>query len=364
MINRISFALAFMVMVLCSCTAAAEVKVNVAPSLGINEVELKGMALSDMLNPSANRQPAIVEKSFTLKNGATSFELPVDSFGRYMLTAGETTVNFWAAPGDNLLIQITAPGDYTVRGTVIMDDLTDFSLATKKVDDAYAALMASGNATQETVMPLVEEYQAILADFIKSHSQSPALPAIMDELEPEDYLEVFASLSQEVKKSPLYPLAEANAQRLAEKMEVEKKREALQSGSVDAPDFTLENLQGKKVSLSDFRGKWVVLDFWGSWCKWCIKGFPELKKAYAQYAGKLEIIGVDCRESKEDWKAGVERYNLPWVQVYNPEGSGLLEKYYVEGFPTKVIVSPEGKIVNITVGEDPKFFDILAGFIK
>lgn len=146
----------------------------------------------------------------------------------------------------------------------------------------------------------------------------------------------------------------------AKMKKIEQKLEALQSGDVMAPEFKLKDLEGKDVSLSDFRGKWVILDFWGSWCPWCIKGFPELKEAYQKYGDRLEIIGIDCRESEEEWKAGVEKYELPWVNVYNPEHSKLTEEYSVPGYPTKVIISPEGYIKNITVGHDPAFYEALS----
>ena len=124
------------------------------------------------------------------------------------------------------------------------------------------------------------------------------------------------------------------------------------------------NLEGKPVKLSDFRGRWVVIDFWGSWCGWCIKGFPKLKEAYKAAAGKFEVIGVDCRDSEEAWRAAVAKYQLPWVNVYNPEKEGgVLSQYHVAGFPTKAIVNPDGKLVDITVGEDPGFYDKLSGFI-
>lgn len=147
--------------------------------------------------------------------------------------------------------------------------------------------------------------------------------------------------------------------REAKRIEMEKRLEKLQSGDVKAPDFTLKNLEGKEISLKDFRGKWVILDFWGSWCPWCIKGFPELKEAYEKYQNDLVIIGIDCRESEEDWKAGVEKYQLPWVNVYNPQDSKLTEEYAVPGYPTKAIINPEGYIKNITVGHDPEFFVVL-----
>ena len=157
----------------------------------------------------------------------------------------------------------------------------------------------------------------------------------------------------------IVPMKAEDSDREAYMKEMEKKIEALQVGTVDASAFTLKNLEGNNVSLSDFRGKWVILDFWGSWCPWCIKGFPELKEAYAKYGDQLEIIGIDCRESEADWRAGVAKYELPWVNVYNPADSKVTEDYLVIGYPTKVIISPEGKIKNITIGHDPAFYDVL-----
>ena len=60
-----------------------------------------------------------------------------------------------------------------------------------------------------------------------------------------------------------------------------------------APDFELPNLQGSTTKLSSLRGKYVVLDFWGSWCVWCIRGIPKMKEAYTKYKDKMEILGDD-----------------------------------------------------------------------
>lgn len=134
--------------------------------------------------------------------------------------------------------------------------------------------------------------------------------------------------------------------------------------AIMAPNFTLKDLDGKDVSLTDFRGKWVILDFWGSWCIWCIRGIPELKDAYQKYGDQLVIVGIDCNESQEDWRAGVKKYELPWVNVYCPnEDFNILQSYGVEGFPTKAIVSPTGVLENITVGHDPEFYTILSNLI-
>lgn len=128
-----------------------------------------------------------------------------------------------------------------------------------------------------------------------------------------------------------------------------------------APDFELPDLQGNPLKLSSLRGKYVVLDFWGSWCIWCIRGIPSMKEAYAKYKDKMEILGVDCRDSEKKWKAAVDEYQLPWLQVRCPDKQlqTLAEQYNIEGFPTKVVIDPEGKIAKVIVGEDPDFYTYL-----
>ena len=128
---------------------------------------------------------------------------------------------------------------------------------------------------------------------------------------------------------------------------------------IPAPDFTLKNLEGKDVSLSDFRGKWVVLDFWGSWCIWCIRGIPEMKNIYQELSPKVEFIGIDCGDTDEAWREAVKKYELPWVNVYCPEGNPVLMNYAIQGFPTKFIIDPEGNLFDFVIGEDPAFYEVL-----
>ena len=128
-----------------------------------------------------------------------------------------------------------------------------------------------------------------------------------------------------------------------------------------APDFELPDLQGNPLKLSSLRGKYVVLDFWGSWCIWCIRGVPRMKEAYSKYKDKMEILGVDCQDTEEKWKAAVEEHQLPWLQVRCPEDylQTLGQQYRIQGFPTKVIIDPEGRLVKVVVGEDPAFYTFL-----
>lgn len=137
----------------------------------------------------------------------------------------------------------------------------------------------------------------------------------------------------------------------------------VQAGA-DAPDFTLNDLNGKPLALSSLRGKYVVLDFWGSWCAWCIKGFPEMKEAYAKYKGKVEILGIACNDTEKRWKAAVAKHRLPWLNVLNAGDVDVSTLYAVEGYPTKVVISPEGKILKVVVGESPEFYTYLEELFK
>jgi len=129
-----------------------------------------------------------------------------------------------------------------------------------------------------------------------------------------------------------------------------------------APDFTLKDLQGNDLKLSSLygKGKYTLLDFWGSWCIWCIRGLPEMKKTYEAYKDKVEFLSIDCRESEEKWRAGVEKYQIPWLHVYNPSGEGDVAKTYeVQGYPWKILLDETGKIVKIVMGEDPEFYTFM-----
>lgn len=132
-----------------------------------------------------------------------------------------------------------------------------------------------------------------------------------------------------------------------------------------APDFTLNDINGKPLALSSLKGKTVVIDFWGSWCGWCIKGIPTMKEYYEKYKAKgLEILGVDCRESESQWKTAVKKYNLPWLHVRNSETNDVAKLYDVKGYPTKIVVDKNGNIAKVILGEDPAFYSYLDELFK
>lgn len=127
-----------------------------------------------------------------------------------------------------------------------------------------------------------------------------------------------------------------------------------------APDFTLNDMNGKDFRLSALfgQGKYIVVDFWGSWCSWCIKGFPAMKEYYNRYKDKLEIVGVACYDKEERWKDAVVRNQVPWQHVISPDGTTEV-RYGVTAYPFKIIVSPEGTVIKSFKGETAEFYRML-----
>ncbi len=350
----------------------AEITVTMPAEGAPDEVTVNIDLISDMAK--ARQFEDLKTQTDTLKVKDGKVAIPVDSRGpaRYIIAVGENLfAEVYAEPGQSLQLDITSfnPPAYTVKGSELMEDITKLNAVTDPLDQKLQALMVAGTLTQDQQRQYMIDYNDALMTFIKQNPKSPAVIYAMFQLQGDSFKQTYDNLTPEARKSMLMPIIDdqvARANEVSEEMKAKEQARAEKArGDKDAPDFTFKNIAGKDVSLSDFRGKWVVLDFWGTWCGWCVKGIPALKEAYKEYAGKLEVIGIDCNEPESDWRNGVKNYELPWVNVYNDQTDGqLLRDYSVEGFPTKVIINPEGKIVDITTGEDPTFYDRLAGFIN
>ena len=86
-----------------------------------------------------------------------------------------------------------------------------------------------------------------------------------------------------------------------------------------------------------------------------------MKKYYEKYEGMFEMLSIDVGDSEETWLKAIESYGMNWKHAITDEESAqqLEELYGIEGFPTKIVIDPEGRILNITVGEDPAFYKYL-----
>ena len=96
--------------------------------------------------------------------------------------------------------------------------------------------------------------------------------------------------------------------------EANNDQEGIAEGQM-APDFTLKDIDGKSLSLSSLRGKYVIIDFWGTWCIWCVRGMPKMKEYYNKYSDKMEILGVDCNDPEKKWKDAVKELDARLTAV-------------------------------------------------
>ena len=119
------------------------------------------------------------------------------------------------------------------------------------------------------------------------------------------------------------------------------------------PDFTLKDINGKSVSVSDFRGKTVLLLFWASWCPDCRAEIPQIKAMHTLVnPEKVEFVSVSFDREKSTWEQFVPENSLPGVQLFDPEGmkeSKIGEAYHIKWIPSMYVIDPQGKVILGTV---------------
>lgn len=182
-----------------------------------------------------------------------------------------------------------------------------------------------------------------IIEFAKANPKSYfALQALAESvsgynLKPEVAMPIFNKLSEELRLSyggqGLYKLLNAHT--------------VTAVGAV-APNFTLKDVNGKSVSLSDYKGKLVLLEFWASWCSPCRAESPNLLKQYAAFKDKgFEILGVSVDSDKAKWLDAIKKDGLTWTQVSDLKGwdNDARKVYGISGVPANFLISPDGKIV-------------------
>jgi peroxiredoxin len=115
-----------------------------------------------------------------------------------------------------------------------------------------------------------------------------------------------------------------------------------------APDISLPNPEGKSVSLSSLRGKYVLIDFWASWCGPCRQENPNVVRMYQKYKDKgFEIFGVSLDESREKWLKAIAMDKLTWPHVSDLKGwsSAAAQLYNVQAIPQTLLLDKEGRII-------------------
>ncbi len=269
-----------------------------------------------------NENPTLI---FFIDGGKVEIAGKIDSLGKATVKAGPTQ--------DDYKTSIAIAGTFFTKrqGFIQRHNLftqTGNAEGAKKILDSAQA--------EERI------YVKNLLGFIKQHPGSNVggyiiFSAQFDWAQINEYDEMYNALSDKVKKGKFGKLAL-------------DKINSLKGTTIGYPaiDFTQTDVNGKNVSLSSYKGKYVLVDFWASWCGPCRKENPAVVAAYQKYKDKgFDVLAVSMDDNKDKWLAAIAKDNLTWTHVSDLKGwqNTVGKMYGVASIPFNLLLDKEGKIL-------------------
>lgn len=294
------------------------------------------------------------------------------------------TVELFLLPGER---NVTVDGTYeprrkTIEYTIGGSPVQEAWLARQKeiesiemrlgmlgtASGVVSAGTATGDSIRREMQILADSITRIKARYVGSNPGEQLSGYYLTTIgDPRIVDSLYRLLGDNVKNGPLKEWLDLQNEEIAKVLTAQQARTAMAKDGAAVPDFTLPDAKGGKFTLSSLygQGKYIVLDFWGTWCGWCIKGMPKMKETYASLGGgsRVEFVGIDCGDTETKWKDAVKTHQLPWINV-RAEGDDIPMQYGVEAFPTKIILGPDGKVAARFTGEAPAFHATLDSLVN
>ncbi|MHC1779608.1 MAG: thioredoxin-like domain-containing protein [Bacteroidales bacterium] len=131
------------------------------------------------------------------------------------------------------------------------------------------------------------------------------------------------------------------------------------------PVVTKNTLDGSLFNIESLRGKYLIIDFWGTWCGPCVAGIPHMKAFREKHKDKIELLGISNDRSFDVWKNFVTKNEMNYPNILCGNGEEeFVSKFNVQGFPTKILIDPQGKILFRDSGEKEDFYTKIEEFIR
>lgn len=277
-----------------------------------------------------------------------------------------------AEPGQEVrfAVDMQRPEDYTVEGSELSAALQSFAPAERRLahfqDSLQAAFVSrTADKTSEEIQNLRSQ---MLAEFEPKMKEYIAAAVAFAEKQPNlAGFYAMSTLDQDMAEAELIAYADRIKDKFTDnryvsefKAEIDKLRR-LAVGQL-APEFEAYTPDNKLVKLSDFRGKYTLVDFWASWCVPCREENPNIVEQYNRYKDKgFTVLGVSLDHNPGSWMRAISEDGLSWMNISDLQAwsSDLIIKYRIKAIPTSYLLDPEGRIVAKNLRGDA-----LARFLK
>lgn len=295
--------------------------------------------------------------SANVENGLVEISGQVDYPQMAYLRIGESRniINLFVENANiDIVSDINKLDETEVKGSKSHDDYVAFMAVTKPFEEESQKIIAeyreaAAKGDQEKVSEIMKVYEGLsdrqneaIETFVKSKNSSFLTPFII-----RRYL-VF-ELDGDQLNALLEPIAE-EVHITEDYKELAKRAETLNNVAIgqSAVDFALNDPEGNPIALSSFKGKYLLVDFWASWCRPCRMENPNVVNVYKDYKDKgFEILGVSFDEDKAKWLEAIQADQLTWAHISDLKGwkSMAAGLYAVNSIPHTVLIDPDGIII-------------------